>query len=511
LSTGNIIPFPLERRTSSPSRHRAYTLRVHLVSGPSGREQEGREIFRALKLRGDQTLEDLHYAIQGSFDREQEGGGYAFSFAHGSFGGPESLKYRGTEALKSGSPPEPDAGGTPLSGFATLDSLHLEPETLLRYRSGTADLWGHLIRVVRVGPVNPSEEYPLLVEKTGRPPGSRGGGVPAAGGGGWAAEDPGGVYRGEMLSLLLRETDPSVRGQWERVNLRPNTRLRTAVRGLPSHWLDGICMLLGMNRMGSRQVCIEMLTKELPDQESLRRVWSCLPGSAREMVVWILREKGGWATVRQISLQFGRASEFGCWWSEERIPAGPLSILRLCGLVYVGGIPAGNKKKTKIATVPVELRRPLKEIAETPETRQKTASSLWKLFLEGASSPGPAPPPPRRVLASREPGKGRWKELCELGIRGFMRDCPLEKDTERFYTYMIARIRREPDRFPREEVRLLLREMIRGSSAWNRLAAYKLGAVLFGKRFAGPAKKDASRRIRQWARDLFDPRQEELF
>jgi len=489
---------------------RVYTLRVHLVRGPWGREQEGLEIFRTLKVRGDQTLEDLHGVILCSFDREQErGGGYAF-FVPDEGWGPERVKYRCTEGRGTSTVPGQGAAGAPLSGFATLDSLHLGPETLLAYRFGTADPWDHVIRVAGVGPAIPSEEYPLLVEKAGSPPTPRKGpGAPGHGAPEPTACAPPERHRGEILALLLRETQPSERRQWERVSLRPNTRLKTAVGGLPFHWLDGVCQLLGMKRAGSRKAREEKLVRTLPGESTLEGIWSFLPASARELLVWMLRERGGWATVRQVSLRFGRAAEFGCWWLEERIPPGALTIVRLYGLVYVGGNVSG-RGKARIATVPVELRRPLKKIADTPGSHNPPPV-LGDLFPEGASAPDPAPAPARVILASRVPMKVRWKDLRELDVAGFLRDCPLDRETERFYAYMVGRIRRDPEGFPREDVRALLREMIRGSAAWNRLAAYKLGTAMFGRPFARPAVKDGSAKIRRWAAELFDPRQEELF
>ena len=71
MKTGKVIPFPIERRVPS-YQPKAYTLRVYLVRGPYGKELEGKEIFRTLQIRGDQTLEDLHYAILYSFEREKD-------------------------------------------------------------------------------------------------------------------------------------------------------------------------------------------------------------------------------------------------------------------------------------------------------------------------------------------------------------------------------------------------------------------------------------------------------
>ena len=53
--------------------------------------------------------------------------------------------------------------------------------------------------------------------------------------------------------------------------------------------------------------------------------------------------------------------------------------------------------------------------------------------------------------------------------------------------------------------------MIRGSSVWSRLEAYKLGLVLLDERFVEPALTDNSRLIQQWAENVLEPPQERLF
>ena len=97
------------------------------------------------------------------------------------------------------------------------------------------------------------------------------------------------------------------------------------------------------------------------------------------------------------------------------------------------------------------------------------------------------------------------------GLEEFLKTCPLEKDTERFYTYMLGRIRREPESFPQKEIRKFLTRLTQDGSAWNRLAAYKLGVSVFDKRFARTARKDQSSMVRHWAAEVFEPGQEELF
>ena len=67
---GKVVNFPLKKRISAQLR--AYTLRVYLVRGPFGEELVGQKIFRTLKIRNDQTLEDLHHAILCAYEREND-------------------------------------------------------------------------------------------------------------------------------------------------------------------------------------------------------------------------------------------------------------------------------------------------------------------------------------------------------------------------------------------------------------------------------------------------------
>jgi hypothetical protein len=501
VKTGKIIPFPLERRAPSP-RRKTYTLRIYLVSGPRGQDQEGCEIFRTVKIRGDQTLEDLHCAILCSFERESEHD-HAFFIGKGPVG-PESVRYRSREKeTKRGSGKE-ERNRCDLADSATLDSLNLEKDRVFHYRFGRTGAWFHLIRVLHVGPAKLWEECPILVDKAGQTPEALPGRRGRTGGDRDARPEHG---RGEILHLLLNDSESFRSRQRETPSLRPNTRLKTAVTRLPPRWLDGMCMLLGTKKGDRGKLAVERLMERLPEEKNLRRIWSLLPGSSRKMLDWLLQEKGGWATVRQVASRFGPETETGGSWNAEQLRGTPLGMLRLFGLVFVGINPAGDRKG-KIATVPVELRRPLREIVKSPDVRNQDLC-LRSLFLQGACPKTPVPS--RKVVASGGSLKGRWRELSRLDIRGFLETCPLEKETERFYTYMLGRIRRKPEDFGRVDVRRFLERMIRGSSSWTRLSAYKVGVSWFGRSFAWPAGKDRSSRIRQWARELFDPRQEDLF
>jgi Plasmid pRiA4b ORF-3-like protein len=54
--------------------NKLYTFEVFIISGPltEGFVKKNRVISRTIQIRGDQTLEQLHYAIFNAFDREEE-------------------------------------------------------------------------------------------------------------------------------------------------------------------------------------------------------------------------------------------------------------------------------------------------------------------------------------------------------------------------------------------------------------------------------------------------------
>ena len=98
-----------------------------------------------------------------------------------------------------------------------------------------------------------------------------------------------------------------------------------------------------------------------------------------------------------------------------------------------------------------------------------------------------------------------WKGLDSFNLRSFLLVCPLREDTEGMYAQTLGRIRRNPEDFPRRQVRSFLTRMIRGSSVWSRLEAYKLGLALLDERFVESALTDSSRLIQQWAESVLAP------
>lgn len=73
-------------------------------------------------------------------------------------------------------------------------------------------------------------------------------------------------------------------------------------------------------------------------------------------------EQGGWSTISPVAKKFGGMSGDGFFWDEKQ-PKSALGNLWLSCLVMVGKTKLSGRSY-KIATIPLELRDPLREILE---------------------------------------------------------------------------------------------------------------------------------------------------
>ncbi len=504
MEKGKVIPFPAEKRASVP-RPNVYILRIYLVSGPYGEEAVGQEIFRTLKVRGDQTLEDLHHAIFCSFGRENDR--YYEFYLGMDPNDPKGIRYTCGEAVSKYGPNGPVKPGEKvgLAPMATIESLDLTDDQFFGYWFDLIEEWIHLIHVISIEPADVSAEYPLLIEKEGGLPVS----VPLDLDGREDGLGSDALREEDVLMLLMGEMQMRWRKQVENAPLKPNTRLKTALTKLPSHWLEAISRQGDLGEVRNRKDRIDVLTEWLPKEENLRKIWNSLPFPSREVVHWILLERNGAVKIQNLSRRYGADTDITWWWNEGQVPETPLGLLRSKGLVYVGKIREG-KRRFRIAVVPVELRKALTRIAQDPRSMEADPSpgkSLWRepseeSFIQEDLLEAPI---------SERTGADPWKGLDAFNLRSFLSVCPLREDTEGMYAQTLGRIRRNPEDFPRRQVRSFLTRMIRGSSVWSRLEAYKLGLVLLDERFVEPALSDSSRLIQQWAENVLAPPQERLF
>ena len=504
MEKGRVIPFPTHKGGAPPCSH-VYTLRVHLVSGPYGEEAEGNEIFRTLKVRGNQTLEDLHYAIFCSYEREHDRY-YEFCLGMDS-DEPGGVRYTCGEAVsKYGLSGQVKPGGKlGLAPLATVESLGLARDQFFGYWFDLIEEWIHLIHVISVEPADDAVDYPLLIEKQGRVPRP----APSERVGRQNAARPPRLREEDFLILLIGELQMRWRKQIEDAPLKCNTRLRTALNKLPSHWLEAICQQTNLLGIRTRKARVEGLAQWLTREENLQKIWKALPLPSREVLSWVVLEKHGSTKLQRLSRRYGVDTDITWWWNEGQMPETPLGLLRLNGLVYVGRVLEG-RRRVRIVAVPVELRKGLTRIAQSPGS------------MEGSPAPersghgnGSAPTCGQENLlempvSDRFPSD-RWKGLESFNLRSFLSVCPLREDTEGLYTHTLGRIRRNPAAFPKRHVREFLERMIRGRSVWSRMSAYKLGLSVLDDRFVYSALTDISPMIQQWAQGILKNPQERLF
>jgi hypothetical protein len=396
-------------------------------------------------------------------------------------------------------------GKVGLAPLATVDSLGLTDNQFFGYWFDLIEEWIHLIHVISIESAEGSVEYPLLVEKEGRSPTP----VHSQGGRRDDRDGPDKLREEDFLVLLIGELQMRWRKQVEDAPLKPNTRLRTALNKIPSHWLEAICQRADLAKVQTRKGRIEELAQWLPQEENLRRIWNSLPLPSREVLSYVVLEKSGWVKVQNLSRRYGADTDITWWWNEGQEPETPLGLLRINGLVYVGKVREG-KRRFRIAAVPVELRKALTRIARDPKSMEASPH----LETSGAGQDSTSSCRQENLLdVPMQEGTSPdcWTGLESFNLRSFLSVCPLREDTEGLYTHTLGRIRRNPQDFPKRHVREFLTRMIRGSSVWSRLEAYKLGRTILDERFVESALADSSRMIQQWAQGvLLDP-QEKLF
>ena len=504
MEKGKVIPFPSEKRASA-LRPNVYILRVYLVSGPYGEESVGNEIFRTLKVRGDQTLEELHYAIARSYEREYD---RYYEFCLGMDpNDPAGVRYTCGEAVsKYGLSGHMKRGGKlGLAPLATVEALGLTSDQFFGYWFDLIEEWIHLIHVISIEPADDSEDYPVLIEKQGRLP------IPVSPEGDRREEGrgPEGFREEDYLILLMGELQMRWRKQLEDTPLRPRSRLWTALNKLPSHWIEAICQQGAMGEARTRKGRIEGIAEWLPREENLKKIWNSLPLPSREVLSWILLKKNGSVKIQNLSRRFGADTDITWWWNDGQMPETPLGLLRINGLVYVGKVREG-KRRFRNAVVPVELRKTLTKIAQDPRSMEGSPP-LRQSGRGDCTSSSRSQETLLQVPMSGRASADCWQGLESFNLRSFLSVCPLREDTEGIYANTLGRIRRNPAGFPKRQVQEFLSRMIEGSSVWSRLEAYKLGLTVLGQRFVESALKDSSRLIQQWAEGVLDPPQERLF
>jgi hypothetical protein len=137
-----------------------YTFDVYLTSGPMSEKfvKENQIVLRKIEIRGDQTLEDLHFAIFDAFDREEE---HMYEYQIGGKGpnDPKAICYDTTNSKS-----------TKNTRTTTIDSLGLKTEDVFGYCFDFGDDWWHQINLMSIQKEQSIEGFPKVIERIGKSP-----------------------------------------------------------------------------------------------------------------------------------------------------------------------------------------------------------------------------------------------------------------------------------------------------------------------------------------------------
>ncbi|MGI9952908.1 tetratricopeptide repeat protein [Moorellaceae bacterium AZ2] len=158
---------------------------------------------------------------------------------------------------------------------------------------------------------------------------------------------------------LVKLYEEEERRHIEEKPLPADPALARGLKNMPANWLDAACLSYGLKPARVRREREKQLIDFLTLRKNLERVVAGLEGEDRELLKYLL-QKGGWSRLNAVTRKFGSLEGDGFYWEEED-PESPLGFLWSRALVMVGKAVIKGKR-TKIATIPVELRQPLKEI-----------------------------------------------------------------------------------------------------------------------------------------------------
>jgi hypothetical protein len=148
---------------------RLFALEVCIISGPMIDTfiKKNRVICRTIQIRGDQTLEDLHYAIFEAFDRDDE---HMYEFQVGGKGlmDPKARTYVLSTAFEHPFPGVPKPAGDVTR--TSVGSLGLKVGDAFGYWFDFGDDWWHQVNVVAIDDPAPPGEYPQVIKRVGESP-----------------------------------------------------------------------------------------------------------------------------------------------------------------------------------------------------------------------------------------------------------------------------------------------------------------------------------------------------
>jgi len=157
-----------QKKSSLAKDTKLYTLDVFIISGPIDEKfiKKNKVICRTIQIRGDQTLEELHYAIFDAFDREEE---HMYEFQ---IGGKRPLDPKARRYVLPMTLDVPLSDGKSAGNVTrtTIDSLGLKVDQVFGYWFDFGDDWWHQVNVVAIEDEVPSGRYPKLTKRVGESP-----------------------------------------------------------------------------------------------------------------------------------------------------------------------------------------------------------------------------------------------------------------------------------------------------------------------------------------------------
>jgi hypothetical protein len=149
-------------------KEQLYTLEVFLISGHITEKfvKKNPVIARTIQIRGDQTLEQLHYAIFDAFGRFEEHL-YEFQFGKGPMD-PDGPRYVHFSMFET----EGDEGNPPAGRVdkTSIGSLGLEIGRAFGYWFDFGDDWWHQIDVQAIEDTIPRGKFPKVIKRVGESP-----------------------------------------------------------------------------------------------------------------------------------------------------------------------------------------------------------------------------------------------------------------------------------------------------------------------------------------------------
>ncbi|UCE61165.1 MAG: plasmid pRiA4b ORF-3 family protein [Phycisphaerales bacterium] len=156
-------------RGSTEQDKRLFTLEVSIIGGPVTEEfaKKTKVVSRTIQIRGDQTFEDLHYAIFDAFDREDE---HMYEFQVGGKApmDPKARRYTLESDIEMPFSGDEESAGDVVR--TTIGSLGLEVGVAFGYWFDFGDDWWHEISVVDIEEKAGRGKYPKITKHVGESP-----------------------------------------------------------------------------------------------------------------------------------------------------------------------------------------------------------------------------------------------------------------------------------------------------------------------------------------------------